>query len=49
MGIFSFSEFMGDNEYICKEITYVDFLLAEFFDILNKLDPSLMSEFPKLN
>ena len=34
---------MGNSEYICGEITYVDFLLAEFFDILNKIDSSIMS------
>lgn len=33
---------MGENDYMCGEITYVDFLLAEFFNILDQLDPDLM-------
>jgi len=28
------SNFMGEKEYLCGEITYVDFLLAEFLSIL---------------
>lgn len=43
-----FSKFLGTKDYMCGEITYVDFILAEFFEILDQLDKSLLSGFPNL-
>ena len=39
---------MGEKEYICGEITYVDFILAEFFEVLELMDKTLFDGFPTL-
>lgn len=35
------SSFIGEKNYYCGDITYVDFVIAEFIQQLNEMDPSL--------
>ena len=42
------AKFLGDKKYTCGEITYVDFLWAEFFSILDMIDDTIVGSFDNL-
>lgn len=43
-----FSEILGEKEYICGEITWIDFVLADTFQILSLMNPTIFDNFKNL-
>lgn len=39
---------LGNKEFICGGLTWIDFGLGDFFQTLNLLDPTIFNEFPAL-
>jgi hypothetical protein len=42
------SGLLGEKEYICGGLTWVDFVLADFLQVLNIASPSILANYPNL-
>lgn len=40
---------MGDNEFLCGGLTFVDFAVFEFFDMLQTLKPGYLDQWENLS
>lgn len=44
-----FEKYIGDKEYLTGSLTFADFIMADFLDVLERMDPGLIKDhFPKL-
>lgn len=42
------SGILGEKEFLAGGLTYIDFILADFFQVLNKMNPQLFAQYPNL-